>query len=61
MSSAPAPIAVGDAPAPRVVGPLSVADFVRYAGASGDFNPLHYDETIARAAGFESVFAQGMF
>ncbi len=61
MSAAPEPIAVGAAPAPRVVGPLSVADFVRYAGASGDFNPLHYDEMIARAAGFESVFAQGMF
>jgi acyl dehydratase len=61
VSAAPEPLAVGDAPPPRVVGPLSVADFVRYAGAAGDFNPLHYDEAIARAAGFESVFAQGMF
>ena len=61
MSAAPDRVAVGDSPAPRAVGPLSVADFVRYAGASGDFNPLHFDEAIARAAGFESVFAQGMF
>jgi acyl dehydratase len=37
-----------------------VADFVRYAGASGDFNPLHYDEAHARSAGFPSTFAQGM-
>ena len=49
------------APAPRTIGPLGVADFVRYSGASGDFNPLHYDEAHARAAGFDSVFAQGMF
>lgn len=49
------------APAPRTIGPLGVADFVRYSGASGDFNPLHYDEARARAAGFDSVFAQGMF
>jgi acyl dehydratase len=48
-------------PEPRTIGPIGVADFVRYAGASGDFNPLHYDPTQARAAGFESVFAQGMF
>ena len=48
-------------PPPRTVGPVGVADFVRYAGASGDFNPLHYDDAIARAAGFRTVFAQGMF
>jgi acyl dehydratase len=44
----------------RSIGPLGVADFVRYAGASGDFNPLHYDEAHARSAGFASPFAQGM-
>lgn len=54
-------VAVGDAAEPRAVGPLAVRDFVRYAGASGDFNALHYDEAYARAAGFPSVFAQGMF
>jgi acyl dehydratase len=46
---------------PRTIGPVGVADFVRYAGASGDFNPMHFDAAQARAAGFESVFAQGMF
>ena len=54
-------IAVGDAAEPWSVGPLDVADFVRYAGASGDFNRLHYDDAYARSAGFPSVFAQGMF
>lgn len=54
-------IAVGDRAEPWSVGPVDVSDFVRYAGASGDFNRLHYDRDYARAAGFPSVFAQGMF
>lgn len=54
-------VTVGDAAAPWTVGPVDVRDFVRYAGASGDFNPLHYDEAYALEAGFPSVFAQGMF
>ncbi|WP_227356729.1 FAS1-like dehydratase domain-containing protein [Haladaptatus salinisoli] len=41
--------------------PLERRDFVRYAGASGDFNPVHYDEPYATDAGHPSVFAQGMF
>jgi acyl dehydratase len=47
-------------PPPMVVGPLTVTDFVRYQGASGDMNPLHHDETFARAAGFEAPLAVGM-
>jgi acyl dehydratase len=39
---------------------LDRTDFVRYAGASGDFTPLHFDEPHARSSGFETVFAQGM-
>jgi acyl dehydratase len=39
---------------------LTRADFVKYAGASGDFNPIHYDQTFAEAAGNATVFAQGM-
>lgn len=42
------------------VGPLSRVDFARYAGASGDFNPLHLSDASARAAGHRSVFAHGM-
>ena len=32
-----------------------------YAGASGDFNPMHHDEVAAQAAGLPSVFGHGMF
>jgi acyl dehydratase len=35
--------------------------FVKYAGASGDFNPMHHDEIAARQAGLPSVFGHGMF
>jgi len=41
-------------------GPLTRTDFVRYQGASGDFNPIHHDEEFARAAGFPTVFSVGM-
>jgi len=33
---------------------------VKYAGASGDFNPVHYSEPYAHATGSRSVFGQGM-
>ena len=45
----------------REFGPLTRQMFVRYAGASGDLNPMHYDDEFARSAGHSSVFAQGMF
>ncbi|WP_337959454.1 MaoC family dehydratase [Natrinema soli] len=53
-------VSVGDTGPEVVVEDLEQGDFVRYAGASGDFNPIHYDEPYARDAGNESVFAQGM-
>ena len=34
---------------------------MRYAGASGDYNPMHHDEILATAAGQPSVFGHGMF
>ncbi len=40
---------------------LTRTDLVRYAGASGDFNPMHHDEVLAKAAGMPSVFGHGMF
>jgi acyl dehydratase len=52
--------AVGDRAEPRIFGPLTRTDFVKYQGASGDFHPLHHDETYAHAAGFPSVFSVGM-
>lgn len=36
------------------------ADLVRYAGASGDFNPIHWNERIAKAVGLPDVIAHGM-
>ena len=48
-----------------VIGPLSVAPVSRttlalFAGGSGDHNEIHLDSDVARAAGFDDVFAQGM-
>jgi acyl dehydratase len=40
---------------------ITRADLVRYAGASGDFNPIHYSDRIARAAGLPGVIAHGMY
>jgi acyl dehydratase len=37
------------------------ADLVRYAGASGDFNPIHWSERIATEVGLPGVIAHGMF
>ena len=34
--------------------------FVRYAGATGDFNPIHTDETYAQRVGYPTVFGHGM-
>jgi len=38
---------------------LSTEQLVRFAGAVQDFNPIHYDEQFARAAGLPGVIAQG--
>ena len=46
---------------PVTFGPVTRTDLVRYAGASGDFNPLHHDPDFARAAGFPDVIAHGMY
>jgi acyl dehydratase len=43
-----------------VVDKLSRTDIVKYAGASGDFNPIHHDQTFAETAGYPTVFAHGM-
>ena len=51
---------VGDAPSPKEVGPLTRTDFVKYQGASGDFNPIHHDEEFAKSAGYPGVFSVGM-
>ena len=39
---------------------LTRDSLVRYAGASGDFNPIHYRDDIAKAVGLDGVLAHGM-
>ena len=53
-------VKVGDAIPPLVKGPIAQIQLTRYAGASGDFNPIHQDAEFARAAGMGGVFAHGM-
>lgn len=40
--------------------PVTRTHIVRYAGASGDFNPLHHDQTFVQAIGMQDVIAHGM-
>jgi len=51
--------AVGDSLPPRTFA-LTRADLVRYCGASGDFNPIHWSDRQARAASLPGVIAHGM-
>jgi acyl dehydratase len=53
-------VEVGDS-APVLNHTLTRADLIEYAGASGDFNPMHTDEVAAKEAGMPSVFGHGMF
>ena len=56
-----ADIAVGDSREEVVVDDLSRTQIVMYAGASGDYNPLHSDDKFTtEVAGYPSVFAHGM-
>jgi acyl dehydratase len=41
--------------------PIDRADLVRYAGASGDFNRIHWNERFAKEVGLPDVIAHGMF
>ncbi|MFF8642399.1 MaoC family dehydratase [Streptomyces sp. NPDC015345] len=41
--------------------PVTRATLVRYAGASGDFNPIHWNEKFAMEVGLPDVIAHGMF
>ncbi len=43
------------------VGPITHANLVRYAGASGDFNPIHNDKDFAISAGLDGTIAHGMY
>jgi acyl dehydratase len=52
---------VGETHTARIVDDLKRTQIVQYAGASGDYNPLHTDEIFTtKVAGYPSVFAHGM-
>ena len=53
-------VKVGDE-LPELTARISRADLVRYAGASGDFNPIHWNERFAKSVGLPDVIAHGMF
>jgi acyl dehydratase len=53
-------LAVGT-PLPTQTFTIRRADLVRYAGASGDFNVIHWNERVARSVGLPDVIAHGMF
>ncbi len=52
-------VEVGDA-LPSLTAKLQRVNLVMYAGASGDFNPIHWNETFAKAVGLPDVIAHGM-
>jgi acyl dehydratase len=56
----PAKVQPGD-PLPEVAETIERMDLVRYAGASGDFNPIHWNDEVARAVGLPGVIAHGMY
>lgn len=55
-----ADLAVGQSIGTRTV-TVERVDLVRYAGASKDFNPIHWNERVAREVGLPGVIAHGMF
>jgi acyl dehydratase len=61
MALSASKLKVGDTRSEVVVNNLSRTQIVQYAGASGDYNPLHTDEIyVTKVAGFPTVFAHGM-
>lgn len=61
MALKSADLRVGDTHTERLVEDLTRTQIVQYAGASGDFNPVHTDEVFAReVAGYPTIFAHGM-
>ncbi len=61
MALSASTLKVGDARSEVVATNLSRTQIVQYAGASGDYNPLHSDEVyVTKSAGYPTVFAHGM-
>lgn len=55
-----ADLTVGQDLGSRTIG-VTRQDLVKYAGASGDFNPIHWNESFATGVGLPGVIAHGMF
>uniref|UniRef100_UPI0024B4E4FC MaoC/PaaZ C-terminal domain-containing protein n=1 Tax=Candidatus Protofrankia californiensis TaxID=1839754 RepID=UPI0024B4E4FC len=55
----PIRVTIGDTFPAREIGPLTQTDIVRFAGAGGDFNPLHHDPEFVRSTGFPGVISMG--
>ena len=53
-------VEVGDKMPVYTSAPITRTHLVRYAGASGDFNPLHIDQTFAKMIGMKNIIAHGM-
>ena len=53
-------VQIGQAMPPLTKSPVAKLQLVMYAGASGDFNPLHTDDDFAKAVGMPGVIAHGM-
>jgi acyl dehydratase len=61
MALSASTLAVGDSRTETLVEDLSRTQIVMYAGASGDYNPVHTDEVfVTKVAGYPTVFAHGM-
>ncbi len=61
MALSASSLKVGDTHTEQVVDNLTRTQIVMYAGASGDYNPIHTDEVFAtQVAGYPTVFAHGM-
>jgi len=61
MALSASKLKVGDVHTAQIVDDLKRTQIVQYAGASGDYNPLHTDEVFTtKVAGYPSVFAHGM-
>jgi len=56
----PARVRAGEA-LPELATTIERLDLIRYAGASGDFNPIHWNDEVARAVGLPGVIAHGMY
>ena len=60
MTTDPTGYGAGDV-LPEQTYTVTRADLVRYAGASGDFNPIHWNDEVAKAVGLPGVIAHGMY